>query len=62
MILSCNVTLLCQKNWLNSKHYFIMKIPNKQELQQIAFLKKDVYNAKIKEIEDKVPDISKLAN
>ena len=22
---------------LNSKHYFIMKIPNKQELQQIAF-------------------------
>ena len=39
-----------------------MKIPNKQELQQIAFLKKDIYNAKIKEIEDKVPDISKLAN
>ena len=22
---------------LNSTHYFIMKIPNKQELQQIAF-------------------------
>ena len=27
-----------QKNIrLNSKHFFIMKIPNKQELQQIAF-------------------------
>ena len=27
-----------QKNIrLNSKHYFIMKIPNKRELQQIAF-------------------------
>ena len=25
------------KNRLNSTHYFIMKIPNKQELQQIAF-------------------------
>ena len=24
-------------NWLNSTPYFIMKIPNRQELQQIAF-------------------------
>ena len=26
-----------KNNRLNSKHYFIMKIPNKRELQQIAF-------------------------
>ena len=26
-----------QNNSLSSTHYFIMKIPNKQELQQIAF-------------------------
>ena len=33
-----NLILLCQKILrLNSTHYFIMKIPNKQELQQIAF-------------------------
>ena len=25
------------KNRLNSTHYFVMKIPNKRELQQIAF-------------------------
>ena len=31
--------LLCQKKYirLNSMHYFIMKIPNKPELQQIRF-------------------------
>ena len=23
--------------WLNSMHYFIMKLPNEQELQQLAF-------------------------
>ena len=27
---------------LNSTHYFIMKIPNKQELQQIAFSHSDI--------------------
>ena len=32
-----NLIFLCQKNIiLNSRHYFIMKIPNKQELQQIV--------------------------
>ena len=25
-----------KKTWQNSTHYFIMKIPNKQELKQIA--------------------------
>ena len=30
--------LLCQKNIRpNSTHYFIMKLPNKRELQQAAF-------------------------
>ena len=29
--------LLYQKNRLNSKHYFIIKIRNKQELQQMGF-------------------------
>ena len=33
-----NLILLCQKNIrLISTHYFILKIPNKQELQQTAF-------------------------
>ena len=33
-----SLMLLCQKNTgLNSIHYFIMKIPNKQDLQQNAF-------------------------
>ena len=32
-----SLTFLSQKNiTLNSTHYFLMKIPNKQELQQIA--------------------------
>ena len=36
--LSQNVLLLFQKNIrLNSTHYFVIKIPNKGELQQIAF-------------------------
>ena len=30
--------ILCSKNIrLNSAHYFVMKIPNKRDLQQIAF-------------------------
>ena len=38
MLLLHNLILLYQKNIrLNSTHYIIMKIPNKQELQQIAF-------------------------
>ena len=32
-----NLILPYQENRLNSTHYFIMKIPNKQELQQTAF-------------------------
>ena len=33
-----NIILLLKKNIrLNSTHYFIMKIPNKRELQKIAF-------------------------
>ena len=32
-----NSILLHQKIWLNSTRYFIMKIPNKRELQQIVF-------------------------
>ena len=32
-----NSILLQQKIWLNSTRYFIMKIPNKRELQQIVF-------------------------
>ena len=33
-----NLILLCQKNIrLNFTHYFIMKIPKKQEFQEIAF-------------------------
>ena len=36
--LSQNVLLLFQKNIrLNSTHYFVIKIPNKGELQQISF-------------------------
>ena len=36
--LSQNVLLLFQKNIrLNSTHYFVIKIPNKGELQQITF-------------------------
>ena len=38
MILLQNLIWLCQKNVrLNSTHYFVLKIPNKQELRQIAF-------------------------
>ena len=38
LIISPVFILLCQKNIrLNSTQYSIMKIPNKQELQQIAF-------------------------
>ena len=38
LFLSQNVLLLFQKNiTLNSTHYFVIKIPNKGELQQIAF-------------------------
>ena len=37
-LISLNLIVLYQKNIrLNSGHYFIMKIPNKRELQQIAF-------------------------
>ena len=36
LILSCNLICTCQNIRLNSTHYFIMKIPNKRELQQIA--------------------------
>ena len=37
MFLLQNLILLCQKNIrLNSTHYFVMKIPNKRELQQIT--------------------------
>ena len=36
--LDISLVLLCQKKIrLNSIHYFIMEIPNKQELQQTAF-------------------------
>ena len=36
--LSYNLASLLQKNIrLNSRHYFIIKIPNKTELQQTAF-------------------------
>ena len=27
----------CKKYWLNSMHHFVMKMPNKSELHQIAF-------------------------
>ena len=38
LFLSQNVILLFQKNIrLNSTRYFVIKIPNKGELQQIAF-------------------------
>ena len=39
MLLSHNLILLCEKDIrLNSTHYFIMKIPNKRELQQMALI------------------------
>ena len=37
MVLSHNFILLCKNIRLSSTQYFIIKIPNKQELQQIAF-------------------------
>ena len=38
LFLSHNLILLFQKNIrLNLTHYFVMKIPNKRELKQIAF-------------------------
>ena len=36
--LNISLTFITQKNIrLNSTHFFVMKIPNKKELQQIAF-------------------------
>ena len=36
--LSISLTFITQKNIrLNSTHFFVMKIPNKKKLQQIAF-------------------------
>ena len=38
-LLFCYTNIFCctKKNRLNSTHYFIIKIPNKQELQQMGF-------------------------